>query len=105
MASIFTEDPKWTKDYFKSSRFACNHKLTTHMTTVTKETATPYSVFWEEFMPDSILDIIVHETNTYQEQHPIRDAKKCHQKPWRPVDREEISVLGGHHDYGLPYYA
>ena len=36
---------------------------------------------------------IVQETNIYQEQYPLRTAKKCHQKPWRPVDGEEIRVF------------
>ena len=100
---VFPEAPVWTDGDFFANKFGCQHKMKINFDTVLPETATPSSIFWDEFFPNEMLDLIVHETNIFEEQKPIRPTGRGHQKPWSPIDREElraylsITIVLGYH--------
>ena len=102
-SKVFATAPQWTTEDFLTSKFSCEKMVETHLDNVTAQTATPCSIFWEEFMPDEILDLIVDQTNLCESQKPVRPETIGHQRPWTPVDREEIraflaiSIVMGYH--------
>ena len=59
----FVFDPVWLESEFFVREFSCQQKAQVNFTSVTEETATPYSVFWKEYFTDDLLDFIGRPIN------------------------------------------
>lgn len=78
---------------FYPRKYACVNRATANFSHVAADTATPASIFWEEFFTDEIIDLMVTETNRFQRQHPLRDGALGHQKPWTDVTQHELKAM------------
>ena len=51
---VFSEAPVWTDGDFFANKFGCQHRMKLNFDTVLPETATPSSIFWDEFFPNEM---------------------------------------------------
>jgi hypothetical protein len=79
------EEPQWDKntEVFTNPVFLSDSNLAPHILSL--ESKTPYNLFLEMF-PDSLVDIILFQTNLYAQQA---------QKPYTPATKQELKTFLG----------
>ena len=75
---VFPEAPVLTDADFFANKFGCQHRMKLNFDNVLSETATPSSIFWDEFFTSEMLYLIVHETNIFEEPKPVRPTGPGH---------------------------